>query len=72
MMKIFKVTSLALFFASFLFAGTWEINNQADWKKNILSSKGIIIEDDLVYPKEKTGHFKTKLKKFKTKKLRKD
>ena len=67
-MKIFKVLSLTLFFTSFVFAETWEINNQADWKKNIQSSKGIIIEDGLVSPKEKTGHFKTKLKKFKTKK----
>jgi len=67
-MKIFKVLSLTLFFTSFVFAETWEINNQADWKKNIQSSKGIIIEDGLVFPKEKTGHFKTKLKKFKTKK----
>ena len=67
-MKIFKVLSLTLFFTSFVFAETWEINNQADWKKNIQSSKGIIIEGGLVSPKEKTGHFKTKLKKFKTKK----
>ena len=67
-MKIFKVLSLTLFFTSFVFAEAWEINNQADWKKNIQSSKGIIIEDGLVFPKEKTGHFKTKLKKFKTKK----
>lgn len=67
-MKIFIITSLALFFASSLFAETWEINNQEDWKNNIQSSKGIIIEDGLVSPKEKTGHFKTKLKKFKSKK----
>ena len=67
-MKIFIITSLALFFASSLFAETWKINNQEDWKNNIQSSKGIIIEDGLISPKEKTGHFKTKLKKFKSKK----
>ena len=66
-MKIFIITSLTLFFTSSVFAKTWEINNQADWKKNIQSSKGILIEDGLVSPKEKTGHFKTKLKTFKTK-----
>ncbi len=34
-MKIFKVLSLTLFFTSSVFAEAWEINNQADWKKNI-------------------------------------
>ena len=53
-MKIFKVLSLTLFFTSSVFAEAWEINNQADWKKNIQSSIGIVIEDGLVSPKEKT------------------
>ena len=67
-MKIYIVISLALLFTFPLLAVTWEIKNQAEWKKNILSSKGIIIEKGLVSSKGDTGHFKTKLKKFKTKK----
>ena len=67
-MKTYIVTLTALLFTSSLFAETWKISSQEGWKKNIHSSKGIIIEDGLVSPKEKTGHLKTKLKKFKNKK----
>ena len=67
-MKTYIVTLTALLFTSSLFAETWKISSQEGWKKNIHSSKGIIIEDGLVSPEEKTGHFKTKLKKFKNKK----
>ncbi len=67
-MKTYIATLTAVLFASSLFAETWKINSQEGWKKNIQSSKGIIIEGGLVSPKEKTGHIKTKLKKFKNKK----
>jgi hypothetical protein len=67
-MKTYIVTLTAVLFTSSLFAETWKIKSQEGWKRNIQSSKGIIIEGGLVSPKEKTGHFKTKLKKFKNKK----
>ena len=66
-MKIFIITSIALFFTSSVFAETWEINNQEDWNKNIQSSKGIIIEDGLVSPKEKQVTSKPSLRNSKLK-----
>ena len=67
-MKLYSIISLTLTVTASLFSESWKIKSQTEWKKNIQSSKGIVIKDNLVSPKEKTGHFKTKLKKFKSKK----
>ena len=67
-MKFYLITSLTLFVTCSLFSESWQIKSQIAWEKNIQSSKGIIIKDDVVSPKGKFGHFKTKLKKFKNKK----
>ena len=65
-MKLCLIISFAV--TASLFSESWKIQSQTEWKKNLQSSKGIIIQDDVVSPKEKFGHFKTKLKKFKSKK----
>ena len=65
-MKLCLIISFAV--TASLFAESWNIQSQTEWKKNLQSSKGIIIQDNVVSPVEKAGHFKTKLKKFKTKK----
>ena len=67
-MKLSSITSLTLFVTASLFSESWQIKSQTEWEKNIQSSKGLIIKDDVVSPKEKAGHFKTKLKKFNGKK----
>ena len=67
-MKFYSITSLTLFVTCSLFSESWQIKSEIAWEKNIQSSKGIIIKDDVVSPKGKFGHFKTKLKKFKNKK----
>jgi len=67
-MKLYSIISLTLTVTASLFSESWKIKSQTEWKKNIQSSKGIVIKDNLVSPKEKNGHFKTKLKKFKSKK----
>ncbi len=67
-MKTYIATLTAVLFASPFSLRLGKLDSQEGWKKNIQSSKGIIIEGGLVSPKEKTGHFKTKLKKFKKKK----
>ena len=67
-MKLYSNISLILAITSSLFSESWQIKSQTEWKKNLQSSKGIIIQDDVVSPKEKFGHFQTKLKKFKRKK----
>ena len=67
-MKLYLIISLALAHTVSLFSESWKIKSQTEWKKNIQSSKGIIIKDNVVSPVEKAGHFKTKLKKFKSKK----
>ena len=67
-MKFYSITSLTLFVTCSLFSESWQIKSQIAWEKNIQSSKGIIIKDDVVSTKGKFGHFKTKLKKFKNKK----
>ena len=67
-MKFHLITSIAFTFTASLFSDNWQIKSQAAWEKNIQSSKGIVIKDNVVSPKERTGHFKTKLKKFKNKK----
>ena len=67
-MKFYLITLITLTFTASLFSENWQIKSQAEWEKNIQSSKGIVIKDNVVSPKEKAGHFKTKLKKFKSKK----
>ena len=67
-MKFHLLTSLLLSVPASLFSESWKIKNQEEWKKNIQSSKGVLINDGVVSPKEQAGHFKTKLKKFKSKK----
>ena len=67
-MKLYLIISLTLAYTVSLFSESWKIQSQTEWKKNLQSSKGIIIQDNVVSPVEKAGHFKTKLKKFKTKK----
>ena len=67
-MKFYLITLITLTFTASLFSENWQIKSQAAWEKNIQSSKGIVIKDNVVSPKEKAGHFKTKLKKFKSKK----
>ena len=68
-MKFHLITFITFTFTASLFSENWQIKSQAEWEKNIQSSKGIIIQDNVVSPKEKAGHFKTKLKKFKSKKF---
>ena len=63
-MKLYSIISLTLTFTASLFSENWQIKSQAAWEKNIQSSKGIVIKDNLVSPKEKNGHFKTKLKEI--------
>ncbi|MGY8712899.1 MAG: hypothetical protein ACKVJ1_03380, partial [Verrucomicrobiia bacterium] len=67
-MKIYLITFFTLTLTASLSSETWKIKSQADWKKNIQLSKGIVIEDSLVSPRAQSGHFKTKLKKFNSKK----
>ena len=67
-MKFLLITFITFTFSASLFSENWQIKSQAEWEKNIQSSKGIVIKDNVVSPKEKNGHFKTKLKKFKSKK----
>jgi hypothetical protein len=67
-MKSLFVTSLTLTITASLFSKSWNIKSQTEWEKNLLLSEGIIIEEGLISPKGKAGHFKTKLKKFKAKK----
>ena len=67
-MKFLSVASLTLTITASLFSKSWNIKSQTEWEKNIQSSEGIIIEEGLISPQEKAGHFKTKLKKFKAKK----
>ena len=67
-MKLYLIISLTLAYTVSLFSESWKIKSQTEWKKNIQSSKGIIIKENVVSPVEKAGHFKTKLKKFKSKK----
>ena len=67
-MKLYLIIILALAYTVSLFSENWKINSQTEWKKNLQSSKGIIIKDNVVSPVEKAGHFRTKLKKFKSKK----
>ena len=67
-MKFLLITFITFAASVSLFSESWQIKSQTEWKKNIQSSKGIIIKDNVVSPMEKVGHFKTKLKKFKSKK----
>ena len=67
-MKRHSIATLLLASAASLFSETWEIKNHAEWKRNVQSSDGILIEKGLVSPEGRTGHFKTKIRKFKTKK----
>ena len=67
-MKLYLIITLALAYTVSLFSESWKIKSQTEWKKNLQSSKGIIIKDNVVSPVEKAGHFRTKLKKFKSKK----
>ena len=42
----------------------WSISSESDWKENISSSEGLTIENDMVFPAEKSATFKTKMKTF--------
>ena len=52
-MKLYSIISLTLTVTASLFSESWKIKSQTEWKKNIQSSKGIVIKDNLVSPKEK-------------------
>ena len=67
-MKFLLITFITFAVSVSLFSESWKIKSQTEWKKNLQSSKGIIIKDNVVSPEGKAGHFKTKLKKFKSKK----
>ena len=67
-MKILTILSFPIVLASVLFADSWKIENETDWKKQIKSSPGITIQGNLVSPTQKSGNFKTKVKRFKNKK----
>ena len=67
-MKIYLITFFTLTLTASLSSETWKIKSQADWEKNIQLSEGIVVEDSLVSPRAQSGHFKTKLKKFNSKK----
>ena len=67
-MKFLLITFITFAVSVSLFSESWKIKSQTEWKKNLQSSKGIIIKDNVVSPVEKAGHFRTKLKKFKSKK----
>ena len=68
-MKLYSIISLTLTFTASLFSENWQIKSQAAWEKNIQSSKGIVIKDNLVSPKEKMGTSKQGLKNLKVRNL---